>query len=259
MSEGEEDMNDYITSQRANQSVESEDEGQSSNSVILTEIRNLSGSFRSISAKVDKLSETVYGQKAKKKPAEPGPRSWADDDSLASSRPLPQWSDDEEVDGRDSVGDSESRAIVKLSEHNTKLASTWFSSTMSNGERRRVRESFPTPDLAQTRCPKLDPVFKTSLKTEVKSSDAELARLQAFVLDPVGPLLHTLQGLQERENFPVEEAEEAIKAALRLIGNASGQITKTRRKRALKSVNTKLQDMAEEVPIICPASVRAGL
>ena len=41
-----------------------------------------------------------------------------------------------------------------------------------------------------TRCPKLDTTIKSRLPKQCKDADQSLARIQALVLDPVGPLTH---------------------------------------------------------------------
>ena len=133
-----------------------------------------------------------------------------------------------------------------LSEHNVDLLSSSFSSTLSNSERRKVRNSFPAPDVLQTHCPRLDSVFNTSTKPEVKNADSELARIQAFILDPVGPLVRVLHAMDpEGDQMPRDEACSVVNDAIRQLGNASSQISKLRKK-MLKAVNSDMQDLAEE-------------
>ena len=89
------------------------------------------------------------------------------------------------------------------------------------------------------------------MKAEVKSADSELARLQAFVHDPVGPLtmvLHSMEDPQSSDEYTisVEEARDAVSGAIKLLGNASSQISRLRRKKILKAVNPSIQDLAEE-------------
>ena len=130
------------------------------------------------------------------------------------------------------------------------MVTSAFSSSLSNGERRRLRSAYPTPEVSATRCPKLDPVFKSSkVKQEVKSADTELARLQAFVHDPAAPLLQLIHGTDPSTEGPGLDIEDVMKAAadtIRLLGNASAQISKLRRRKILKVVNPDIQDLAEE-------------
>ena len=168
------------------QSAGSQMDGQSTNRSIFEEICKISLSIESVSSHVDQLSETVYGPPARKRSVDSYPTLWADrqDRGLDSS---PHWS--EEDDGED----TSSSEMIKLSEHNKSLVSAAFSTALSNMERRKIRNTFPTPDIQQTCCPRLDSIFKSSfVKSEAKSLDSELARLQAFVLDPVTLLVNMI-------------------------------------------------------------------
>ncbi len=140
--------------------------------------------------------------------------------------------------------------VTELSETSRSLVQSAFSAPLSNTERRKIRTQYSHSGLPQTRCPKLDPVFKSaSGKAETKTADAELARIQSFVLDPVGPLLHLLERFQAADDdnpLAVEDAAHDIQEALRLIGNTSMQISTVRRKKVLKALNPEIQDLATE-------------
>ncbi len=94
-----------------------------------------------------------------------GSRHWADrDDESMEGRDLPSW-------------DSEDEETLEVSENTKALLTKAFSVTLRNTERRRLRNRFPTPDTAQTRCPKLDPIFKTpgsGVKGELKTQESDL-------------------------------------------------------------------------------------
>ena len=135
---------------------------------------------------------------------------------------------------------------VEVSENTSKLLMSAFTSTLPNADHRRIRNAFPVPDVDVTRCPCLDPLFKTqSVRSDVKAANVELARLQAFMLDPVGPLVDVLKGI-DLESISVEDARSALFESLHLQGNASAQISRLRRKRVLKAVNPDIQDPADE-------------
>ncbi len=91
-------------------------------------------------------------------------------------------------------------------------------------------------------------VFKSaSVKAETKTADAELAKIQAFVLDPVEPILHLLARFQEEDNeLTTDDAVVSLQDALRLIGNSSCQISSIRRKKVLRALNPEIQDLAAE-------------
>ena len=159
--------------------------------------------------------------------------------------PTTSWADrDPEPEGSNSEDEDQD---IALSERSVALFSSTFSSTLSNTERWRVRNSFPIPSVSETRCPRLDPIFKTSAKLEARTADAELARIQAFVLDPVGPLARVLHAMEDSgDNITMEEAQSALCDVVKLLGNASYQISKLRRRKILKAVNPDIQDLAEE-------------
>ena len=116
------------------------------------------------------------------------------------------------------------------------LLTTSFGSTIPNRVRRRNRNAFPTPEVEAARCPKLDPVFRTkSVKAEAKSADGELARIQAFVHDPVGPMVELLLGLdaETESQLSLEDTRVALSDAIKLLGNASTRISKLRIKIAI--------------------------
>ena len=88
-----------------------------------------------------------------------------------------------------------------------------------------------------------------SVGAEVKAADVELARIQAFVLDPVGPLIRVLKATKNDPDNPgitVDEAKSALVDAVKLLGNASAQISQLRRRKVLKAVNPEIQDLADE-------------
>jgi hypothetical protein len=138
--------------------------------LILDQIKkvesSLNSSISSVSTRVDQLSTAVFGP-SRKRPAESG--LWADrdrdDDLYASS--LPTW---QNSDGEDE-GENVSPDMLELLEHNLAIVRSSFSSTLSNAERRRIRNQFPVPNTEQTRCPRLDPPFKANaVKGEVKTA-----------------------------------------------------------------------------------------
>ena len=126
------------------------------------------------------------------------------------------------------------------------LVSAAFPMALPNMEHCKIRNTFPTLHVQQTCCPKVDSIFKSSsVKSKAKSLDSELARLQAFVLDPVTLLVNTIHRLDD-ENYTIEEAHSDAMDTLRLLGNASYQISRTQRKKVLKVLNPSIQELAVE-------------
>ena len=136
---------------------------------------------------------------------------------------------------------------LQLSENSQMLVKMAFTTPISNAERQKIRASYQHSGLQQTHCPKLDPIFKTaSGKSDTKSNDTELSRLQAFVLDQVGPLLHPQSMLESEGEVSLEDAAKDVQDALRPLGNALAQMSTVRRKHILKALNPDIQDLASE-------------
>lgn len=140
---------------------------------------------------------------------------------------------------------------LQVSEETKELVKISFTSTLSYPERKETKGRAPDLDLPETRCPKLDALFKTqeskfSGNADAKQVDNDLQKLQALMLDVAAPLLE-LKGFTEQESKILHRPpEEAIDDALKLLGNAFSQTSKVRRKRVLKACNPDIQDLAEE-------------
>ena len=173
--------------------------GQSSEhlSQILTELRSLTSSVKEVSDRVDRLAETVYGPPKKRSPAESGSSHWADrDNEMLDDLPPPRWdSEDGDVD-----------RFATLSERNESLLLSAFSSTQSDGGL-----GAPSPHQGSKRLIALAWILYSDPRPK-RTSSGELARLQAFVLDVVGPLVDLWNGLENPE-YSSEHANLAINEA----------------------------------------------
>ena len=58
-------------------------------------------------------------------------------------------------------------------------------------------------------------------------------------------MLHDMEQ-EDGEGLSVEQFKAALYAAIQLLGNASAQVSRLRRKKILKSINPEIQDLAEE-------------
>ena len=108
-----------------------------------------------------------------------------------------------------------------------------------------MRKAYAFPNVADTKCPKLDRVIKQNLSKDVKDVNCNAARLQTFNLDAVAPLVFILEEPQ-KGTLTSQSAAEAAKAALLLLGNASAQTAKERRKKVIKDLNKDLVSLAED-------------
>ena len=115
------------------------------------------------------LSERVQGTSTLE--VEPPSKSilWADrTDSVADLPPLPRWPDEE----KDDETSGETREPFEVSESTSALLKKSFTSTFPHVERRKLQGMFHVPNVNETRCPRLDSVFKTvgsSLREEAKA------------------------------------------------------------------------------------------
>ena len=140
---------------------------------------------------------------------------------------------------------SETTTLVEVSEETAQVVNSAFKTPLANTARQALRRQFGVPKLDTTKCPKLDTVIKCNLSKEVKDADSQLARIHTLMLDAVAPLVQVLEEAASN-TLTTESATKAAKTALNLIGNASCQMAKDRRKKVLKELNKDLQPLAEE-------------
>ena len=146
----------------------------------------------------------------------------------------------------DSDGETEgSGTLVPLSEATKAFLETAFSSEMTNPDRRKRVEKFGVPECDFVRCPKLDPMLKSTLPKEAIKADGYLSRLQQFWLDAVAPLAAVIEGAEAGE-LSIEGAVTAVQSALVLMGNAHQKMAQERRKKVLMQLNPALKSLAEE-------------
>ena len=175
--------------------------------------QNFTSSLNAVSACVDELSERVHG----------APTLFTD------LPPLPRWpydEDDEETGLRHSEP-------FEVSESTSALLKKSFTSTLPHVERHKLRRMFHVPNVEKTKCPRLDSFFMTagsSLRGEAKAFEQDLARVQAFVLNPIEPLVQLLEACQSG-TLQQDEAISTLYSAITLLGDASSQISKLRRKK----------------------------
>ena len=86
-------------------------------------------------------------------------------------------------------------------------------------------------------------MVRDRMSQEAVKLDRSLARPQALCVDAVGPQA-TLLELAEQDQLTAEGAVSLTKLALRFVGNASMQISRERRKRAIEDMNGKLVELA---------------
>ena len=173
-------------------------------------------------------------------------------DTLTDLPHLLRWPDDED----DEETDVNTQEPFEVSESTLALLKKSFTSTLPHVERHKLGRMFRVPNMEETRCPRLDSVFKTaglSLNREEKAFEQDLARVQTFVLDLIGPFVQLLEECQSG-TLEQDEAISTLCGAITLLGNASFQISKLRGKKVLKELNADIQDLADEEEIFKDAA-----
>ena len=163
--------------------VSSKRQSSQMDNAILKELKWLTSSIRRIKDQVYCLeskgyrSSSPWPYKKRRVPASRTPSSsscWANrqDDQVDYSQRL------DSLDDEDSA--TESPTSITLSEDNTTLITSSFTIALPNATRQKVRSNFPLPEIQETRCPRLDRLFKSSsLGAEAKAADAKLTCLQS--------------------------------------------------------------------------------
>ena len=144
-----------------------------------------------------------------------------------------------------------------LSDESRKLAKKAFTTTLSNAEWREIRTRAPLEE-PFTRCPRVDPLFKTTESrfagsSKAKQVDGDLQKIQALVLDVSAPLLELLAVTEPGAEDPPCRPREAVEDAVRMLGNAVGHVSKIRRRRILKACNPDVHDLADNEELFTEA------
>ena len=105
-----------------------------------------------------------------------------------------------------------SSMTAKLSEETEVILATAMTSTLSNAERKEVREKYTVPNSVLTRTPKLDEIFTASeyrfqKNTEARAVERDLFQITTCTLDVARPLLDLIEGVNSEE-FTLEDAKE---------------------------------------------------
>ena len=161
--------------------------------------------------------------------AESSSRHWADRNTTLKDLPTPIFQDSDDEESFESTSE---------------LLAAAFTRTLPNAERRKLRHEFQVPRAEHTRCAKLDAIFKTAgsgLRGEAKPAETDLARIQALVLDSVGPLVQALEGIRDG-SLTFDDADHTVSS----LGNASSHISKLRRKKVLKELNPDIKDLTDD-------------
>ena len=171
-----------------------------------------------------------------RKGKEPCPQSWADIISEGEEEPIDyntplhfEDSDEEDTPG-----------LIEVSEKTSKFLSQKCTQRVSNQERLKIRQQYPSPKVPATRTPQLDSYIKQEVSSGVKGGDKHLVRIQTFVLDALAPLTSLVETHNKGECLKEKEVLKAVTAAMELIGNASSNISRIRREKVVLALNKAL-------------------
>ena len=205
----------------------------------------LEKSVRSLQDQMDSMKRTgevpVLGAKS---PERSSPSASRGDE-------VPSWADRMELETEALTQPGDKIRPVKVREDTELLLQRAFT-PLKNPDRRALRRQFLVPDSPVTMAPKLDKVMAAECLPGVRSTDQSLARLQALMLDAVGPLTDLLEkmgnsedGNEETLDFQV--VEDTIQSALAFLGNAATQFSIYRRTKILEEYNKELVSFSEEL------------
>ena len=115
--------------------------------------------------------------------------------------------------------------LFPVSQKTESFLNSCFTTALPNQVRRQWKAKYGAPRTAVTACPNMDKVLKSRLSAQTKAKDKQLARIQAPMLDAVGPLSFILEEAS-RGQLPPKAIMEAAQTALCLLGNASANISR---------------------------------
>ena len=88
-------------------------------------------------------------------------------------------------------------------------------------------------------------MIESQCSSSVKSLDCTLSLLQGRMLTAVGPLSQLLEAVNDNEpQVSMDQIEEAVKTAITLLANASGQVSAIRQAKVLEQYNKELLPFA---------------
>ncbi len=131
-----------------------------------------------------------------------------------------------------------------------------FSKPLPNEARLRVRRQFALPDVEATKVPQMDFFVKSHASNAAKSTDRELAKLQALINDGIAPITAILTKGDKEESMSGDEVLKAAESAAELLGNASAKLSQLRREKLTSDFNKSLLPLVKSGMDFSEASPR---
>ena len=163
--------------------------------------------------------------------------AWADQDDPPEYKTI-FWQPDADSDA--SEGET-----TRLSAITTKIVEDAFSRSLPNEKRRSIKRKQPVPDTPYTKCPKLDSTILSRLPRPAKDADRASTRIQTLVLDAACPLINMLESAR-KGTLNTKEAAGSAQQALKLLGNASANISRERKQKATQHLNPELATLVDD-------------
>ena len=117
--------------------------------------------------------------------------------------------------------------------------------TLTNTEKKQLKNQFTAPDLSLTLTPRPDMVWEAECSKGVKSLDQQLSEGQAFFLDTTGHLVEIIETINTGKQLSIDDVEEHVKTALSLLGNASSQLSTLRRVKVVEEYDKDLMSFCQ--------------
>ena len=119
--------------------------------------------------------------------------------------------------------------------------------TLTNPEKKQLRNQFTVPDLPLSLTQRLDKVWEAECSKDVKFFDQQLTRGQAFF---PGSLMETIDTINTGQQLSINDVEEHVKAALFPLGNVSSQLSTLRQLKVVEEYDKDLsfKDYQAEAP-----------
>ena len=156
---------------------------------------------------------------------------------------VPTWAERMELKTETLTSSGDEIRPVKVREE-TELVLQKAFAPLKNQDHRALRRQFLVPDMPLTMAPNLDKVMAAECFLAVRTSDQSLARLQALMLDVVGPLTDLRERIsrsvpsegqedEEDQGLDLQVVEDSVQSALAFLGNAATQFSTYRRTKIL--------------------------
>lgn len=150
--------------------------------------------------------------------------------------------DEQEQDSSGQTG----ATVVTVSESTATTLDKYFTKTLKNPERLKIRNAYGLPKVASTKTPQLEPFLKEEVPANAKTADRELARIHSYLLDSIAPLTAVIDKKVTGSDHLHPEVITALHSTCQLLGNASGKLAGLRREKVMTSLNKSLLPLVKE-------------